>query len=86
MTLFIFGHIHRAYTEHSAMSNVTYLTSCAILLVYAVTIVFGRLYTGMHSIIDCTAGVALGTGIWVAYVMTWDTLDYWLVSDLMGKR
>ncbi|KIM59073.1 hypothetical protein SCLCIDRAFT_16570 [Scleroderma citrinum Foug A] len=83
MTLFIFGHIHRAYTEHSAMSNITYFTSCAILLVYVVTIVFGRLYTGMHSIIDCTAGVALGTGIWVAYVMTWDALDYWLVSDLM---
>lgn len=31
---------------------------------YTFSIVFGRLYTAMHSFTDCVMGVAMGTGIW----------------------
>lgn len=33
------------------------------LLFYATSVVYGRIYAGMHSIIDCIAGSALGAGI-----------------------
>ncbi|KIJ63094.1 hypothetical protein HYDPIDRAFT_29782 [Hydnomerulius pinastri MD-312] len=80
MALFIFGHVHRAYSEHSAISDVTYYISCALLAVYAVSIVFGRLYTGMHSFTDCGVGVALGAAIWAGYMIMSDTLERWLES------
>ncbi|KAL4068629.1 hypothetical protein V8B97DRAFT_1918710 [Scleroderma yunnanense] len=70
MALFVFGHVHRAYAEHSAMSAVSYYVSCAVLVVYIISIVFGRLYTG----------VALGAGIWVAYIKMSDALEQWLAS------
>ncbi|KAG6333952.1 hypothetical protein ID866_5135 [Astraeus odoratus] len=82
MALFIFGHIHRAYTEHSAVSDIAYYASCVLLLVYAITIVFGRLYTGMHSLTDCAAGVTLGAGIWAGYIIMHDTLEQWLASGV----
>ena len=86
MALFIFGHIHRVYSEHSAISDIVYYTCCAVLAVYALSIVFGRMYLGMHSITDCTAGSALGAVIWLAYIKTWDALDHWLGSTLIGKK
>ncbi|KAG9316165.1 phosphatidic acid phosphatase type 2/haloperoxidase [Chiua virens] len=69
MALFIFGQVHIAYTVHSAVSSQTYWISCAILTLFAITIVFGRVYTGMHSFTDCGMGVALGAAIWGAYVV-----------------
>ena len=38
-----------------------------ILAIYAFSIVFGRLYTAMHSFTDCVMGVLLGGGIWWGY-------------------
>ncbi|KAI6021740.1 hypothetical protein PISMIDRAFT_27717 [Pisolithus microcarpus 441] len=81
MALFIFGHVHRAYTEHSAMSDLAYFGSCIVLVVYVISIVFGRLYMGMHSATDCVVGAALGAGIWGAYVMVYDTIERLLSSS-----
>lgn len=81
MALFIFGHIHRAYTEHSAISDLVYSGSCVVLVAYVISIVFGRLYMGMHSATDCVVGVALGAGIWGAYVMVCDTIERLLSSS-----
>ncbi|KAF9226198.1 hypothetical protein BS17DRAFT_729195 [Gyrodon lividus] len=80
MALFIFGQVHRAHSEYSAISNVAYGISCALLVLYAVSIVFGRLYTGMHSFTDCGVGVALGAAIWAAYMAMSDRLESWLES------
>ncbi|KAF8839582.1 acid phosphatase/Vanadium-dependent haloperoxidase [Paxillus ammoniavirescens] len=82
MALFIFSQVHSAYSEHSAISDVAYQILCAILALYAVSIVFGRLYTGMHSFTDCGVGVTLGAAIWAAYVMMSDELESWLESGL----
>ncbi|KAG9022991.1 hypothetical protein FS837_006056 [Tulasnella sp. UAMH 9824] len=54
-----------------------YVTSVAGLVVYAASIVFGRLYCGMHSFTDCTAGVLLGTMIWAAQWTWGPLLDQW---------
>ncbi|KAF9237776.1 phosphatidic acid phosphatase type 2/haloperoxidase [Melanogaster broomeanus] len=80
MALFIFSQVHRAYSEDSSISDVGYWISCTVLAIYAISIVFGRLYTGMHSFTDCGVGVALGAAIWAAYVMMSDQLERWLDS------
>ncbi|KAF9237778.1 PAP2 superfamily-domain-containing protein [Melanogaster broomeanus] len=80
IALFIFSQVHRAYSEDSAISDVTYWFLCAVLAIYAISIVFGRLYTGMHSFTDCGAGVVLGAAIWGVYVMMCNRLDAWLDS------
>ncbi|KAH9477378.1 Dihydrosphingosine 1-phosphate phosphatase [Psilocybe cubensis] len=38
-----------------------------ILFIYAFSVVFGRLYTAMHSFTDCITGILLGAGIWWAH-------------------
>ncbi|KAG6379508.1 PAP2 superfamily-domain-containing protein [Boletus reticuloceps] len=80
MALFIFGHVRSAYSDHSAISSTTYCISCGFLALYAITIVFGRIYTGMHSFTDCGIGVALGATIWAVYVITSNTMERWLAS------
>lgn len=86
MALFIFGQVHSAYSEHSAISSSTYWISCGILVLYGVSIVFGRIYTGMHSFTDCGAGVALGATIWAVYVVSSNTIERWLESgSWIGK-
>lgn len=86
MALFIFGQVHSAYSEYSVISSRTYWISCGILALYAMSIVFGRIYTGMHSFTDCGVGVALGAAIWAVYVITSSTMERWLGSgSWIGK-
>ncbi|KAH0834680.1 hypothetical protein J3R83DRAFT_10204 [Lanmaoa asiatica] len=81
MALFIFGQVHSAYSNYSGISGTTYWISCGILVLYAISIVFGRIHTGMHSFTDCGVGVALGVAIWAAYVITSNTMERWLESS-----
>lgn len=68
-------------------STTFYITSC-ILTFYIFSIVYGRLYTGMHSFTDCFFGVLLGTLISGLYVWFHPWLDWmvarpsWLVPTL----
>lgn len=80
MALFMFSQIHSAYSDYSAISGATYWISCGILVLYAISIVFGRIYTGMHSFTDCGVGVVLGAAVWAAYMITSDTMERWLES------
>ncbi len=50
-----------------AISSQTYTLMCVGLVFYTFSIVFGRLYTAMHSFTDCVMGVLLGGGIWWAH-------------------
>ncbi|KAG1833654.1 PAP2 superfamily-domain-containing protein [Suillus subalutaceus] len=80
MALFIFGYVRSAYIQSNAISSSIYYGSCVILVIYAVTIVFGRLYTAMHSFTDCAVGVFLGVVIWGAYVIMKETFGNWLAT------
>ncbi|KAG1767644.1 PAP2 superfamily-domain-containing protein [Suillus occidentalis] len=80
MALFIFGYVRNAYIESTAISSSVYYASCTVLVIYAVTVVFGRLYTGMHSFTDCVVGVFLGVIIWGAYTMMKETFGNWLAT------
>ncbi|KIM45566.1 hypothetical protein M413DRAFT_430272 [Hebeloma cylindrosporum] len=65
IALFFFAHIHRlANTSAAAISPELYSLLCTILFLYAFSVVFGRLYTAMHSFTDCIAGTILGASIW----------------------
>lgn len=47
-----------------SISSASFIILSIILSIYAFSIVFGRLYTAMHSFTDCLFGVILGTAIW----------------------
>lgn len=86
MALFVFGQVHSAYSDYSAISGTTYWISCGILVLYAISIVIGRIHTGMHSFTDCGVGVALGAAIWAGYVITSNMIERWLESgSWIGK-
>ncbi|KAF5380023.1 hypothetical protein D9615_006192 [Tricholomella constricta] len=67
-----------------------YTIITTILSIYTFSIVFGRIYTAMHSFTDCAVGVALGAGIWwgqsswsgIPIVLTSSNPLYWLYSLL----
>ncbi|KAJ7655329.1 PAP2 superfamily-domain-containing protein [Mycena rosella] len=71
LALFFFAHIHDlafpiAPTEPS-LSLPAYAALTAGLVIYVTSIVFGRLYTAMHSFSDCAVGVFLGALVWLAH-------------------
>lgn len=55
------------------------------LLFYATSVVYGRIYAGMHSIIDCIAGSALGAAItaiqwkWFDHIESFVKINSWTV-------
>lgn len=60
------------------MSTQTFAVYIALLLVYTFSIVFGRLYSAMHSFTDITLGSALGALIWGLYHVGWPYVEHWL--------
>ncbi|THV04795.1 hypothetical protein K435DRAFT_746622 [Dendrothele bispora CBS 962.96] len=76
IALLFFGHVYTLATSSDSgpavISQQTYALSCLVLLWYTFSIVYGRLYTAMHSFIDCLMGVTLGASIW------------WALTDFSG--
>ena len=69
------------------VSDTAYHILSGVLLFYVFSIVYGRLYTGMHSFTDCICGFVLGTGIWALHMFYSDTLHVWIRdSDWIGER
>ncbi|KAG6845005.1 hypothetical protein H0H87_001777 [Tephrocybe sp. NHM501043] len=65
IALFFFGHVHHlASTTEPIISSDIYTYITIILSIYTFSIVFGRIYTAMHSFTDCVVGIALGSAIW----------------------
>jgi len=74
-------HIIQDVLPNMMISQATFYIGSAILVFYVFSIVYGRLYTGMHSFIDCTVGALLGIGIWGLFVLYGDLVDTWLKSS-----
>ncbi|KAF8869396.1 PAP2 superfamily-domain-containing protein [Infundibulicybe gibba] len=74
IALLLFSYVHSLATTPSTVSDsspgdpiispMTFTILSSILAWYTFSIVFGRLYTAMHSFTDCVMGVAMGAGIW----------------------
>lgn len=60
------------------VSTTTYYMLSGVLLFYMFSIVYGRLYTGMHSFTDCIMGVSLGAAIWALSLVCSDGLHDWI--------
>ncbi|KAK0463115.1 phosphatidic acid phosphatase type 2/haloperoxidase [Desarmillaria tabescens] len=51
------------------------------LFIYAFTIIFGRLYTGMHTFIDCITGCMLGAlAVWVHSLPMFQYFEAWVFT------
>ena len=59
------------------MTQLTYQLAVVVLAFYVFSIVYGRLYTGMHSFTDCVFGAALGAGLWGLHILCGQAVDTW---------
>ncbi|KZV99226.1 hypothetical protein EXIGLDRAFT_605949 [Exidia glandulosa HHB12029] len=57
-----------------------YYVSVVVLVWYTFSIVFGRLYTGMHSFTDCAVGTLLGSSLWFVHWTYGSTVDRWITN------
>ncbi|KAG0245506.1 hypothetical protein BGW41_000133 [Actinomortierella wolfii] len=80
IALFLYSHI--LLTDSSTWQPYTRELACFGLIVYAVSIVYGRLYCGMHSITDCVGGSAIGIAIWCAYWNYREAIEYYMVNPI----
>ncbi|KAL5521565.1 LCB3 [Sanghuangporus sanghuang] len=79
IALYIYQLIHIHYfTSSPSIATTTYIFSCIFLLFYVFSIVLGRVYTGMHSLVDCVAGVTLGILVWTVHALYWGSIETWL--------
>ncbi|KAF7338800.1 Sphingosine-1-phosphate phosphatase [Mycena sanguinolenta] len=71
LALFFWAYIHElAFPPPSTTPSLSVPAYAALtigLAVYATSIVFGRLYTAMHSFSDCAVGVFFGGILWLAH-------------------
>jgi len=61
-----------------ATSPTIFYPACAVLGIYAMSITFGRVYCGMHSITDCVFGVLMGSSI----TLFWWRFGDWIVESI----
>jgi hypothetical protein len=62
-----------------------YWVVTGLLTWYVFSIVFGRLYTAMHSFTDCAMGVVMGAGIWWVHDGYWGLGAGALVEDIVER-
>ncbi|KAF9653737.1 acid phosphatase/Vanadium-dependent haloperoxidase [Thelephora ganbajun] len=65
IALFLYSYVHRLYFSEASISSTSYCIYLVAIVCYAFSIVFGRIYTAMHSFTDCAFGVILGAAIWL---------------------
>ncbi|KAF9090835.1 hypothetical protein BGX23_005670 [Mortierella sp. AD031] len=78
----LFLYCHLLTTDPASWSPYTRELSIFGLVVYAVSIVYGRLYCGMHSITDCIGGSLIGLCIWATQWAFRHTIEYYMVSPI----
>ncbi|KAI0674656.1 PAP2-domain-containing protein [Trametes maxima] len=96
IALFFYTLVQRLYTPpatpaHSSadttlqaggtISATTYYALIGVLLFYVFSIVYGRLYTAMHSFTDCLAGVLIGASIWGIHILVGEYVDTWVQTS-----
>ncbi|KAG0043429.1 hypothetical protein BGZ83_011414 [Gryganskiella cystojenkinii] len=78
----LFLYCHLLTTDPTSWSPYTRELAIFGLIVYAVSIVYGRLYCGMHSITDCIGGSMIGISIWATQWTFRHTIEYYMVSPV----
>ncbi|KAF9899534.1 hypothetical protein BX616_002970 [Lobosporangium transversale] len=78
----LFLYCHLLTTDPASWSPYTRELAILGLIIYAVSIVYGRLYCGMHSITDCVGGSLIGISIWAVQWTFRHTIEYYMVSPV----
>ncbi|KAG0308506.1 hypothetical protein BGZ98_007775 [Dissophora globulifera] len=78
----LFLYCHLLTTDPASWSPYTRELSILGLIIYAISIVYGRLYCGMHSITDCVGGSIIGISIWAVQWTFRHTIEYYMVSPI----
>jgi dihydrosphingosine 1-phosphate phosphatase len=80
MALFLGAHVHDLHRSGS-LSTAAFLTWIAVLVAYVLSIVGGRLYTGMHGFLDCFVGVCLGMTGWMFQRLVMPQVERWITNS-----
>lgn len=67
--------------QQPAVSPFAYYTLSSILVIYVFSVVYGRLYTGMHSFTDVGAGVIMGVLVYVLEAVCDRSVDNWIATN-----
>ncbi|KAI0634711.1 PAP2-domain-containing protein [Trametes polyzona] len=89
IALFYYSLVQRLYTPpppspgdlqptEGVISTTTYWFFIAALVFYVFSIVYGRLYTAMHSFTDCFGGMVVGAAIWALHILVGAHVDAWV--------
>lgn len=77
MALYFGGLVAR----HSSLSVFANAVIYIMLVIFACSVTFGRLYTGMHSMVDVTVGSLIGVAVWASYWWLETTIEAFTVSS-----
>ena len=80
MALFLGAYIHDLHRAGS-LSTISFASWVAFLVLYVLSVAGGRLYTGMHSFLDVSIGVALGTTGWVLQRLVMPEVEKWITHS-----
>ncbi|EIM81915.1 uncharacterized protein STEHIDRAFT_103330 [Stereum hirsutum FP-91666 SS1] len=79
MALFFLGHAYELLRE-DMIAQQTFGVCIALAIFYILSIVGGRLYTGMHGFVDVTAGSLLGTAMWLVQIYWMPHVEQWIMG------
>jgi membrane-associated phospholipid phosphatase len=80
MALFLGTHVHDLYRAGS-LSTTSFVPWVVVLVLYVLSIVGGRLYTGMHGFLDVSVGVILGIIAWVLQHLAMPEVERWMIRS-----
>ena len=80
MALFLGAHIYDLYCLGS-LSTTTFAIWIVVLIVYVLSIVGSRVYTGMHGFTDCFVGIILGIISWLLQHLVMPEVEKWALNS-----
>jgi hypothetical protein len=83
MALFLGTHINDLHRAGS-LSTTALATWITFLVLYVLSIVGGRLYTGMHGFMDISVGIILGILGWVLQRVMMPEVERWVTNSGWG--
>jgi membrane-associated phospholipid phosphatase len=80
VALLLGAHIYDLYLLGS-LSTTTFAIWIVVLIVYVLSIVGSRVYTGMHGFMDCSVGIILGVISWLLQHLLMPEVEKWALSS-----
>jgi membrane-associated phospholipid phosphatase len=80
MALFLGAHVYDLHHAGS-LSTAAFASWITFLVIYVLSVVGGRLYTGMHGFMDCSVGVILGTISWLLQRLVMPEVERWITHS-----